>query len=212
MRSAPTPPDRVVAVSVVDRWTDRLELAAEDVGLPLVVAGSSTIPLATTLLRPDRAGSDRLLAAWAALTLHGAPVIVVDLGTATTVDLVDADGFFVGGAILPGLELGAAALSEGTAKLPRVVLDLPDEVVGADTSAAIQSGVVIGHVGAVREIVLRMRARLGERPGSVQPRSAARSGAAPAWRSFPASPSFTAPRATRHMSSTMRLAPLSNSS
>ena len=84
----------IVAVSVVDRWTDRLEMAADDVGLPLVVAGASTIPLATSLLRPERAGSDRLLAAWAAVSIHGAPVIVVDLGTATTVDLVDGDGFF----------------------------------------------------------------------------------------------------------------------
>jgi type III pantothenate kinase len=174
---APRRPERIVAVSVVDRWTDRLERAADDVGLPLTVAGASTIPLATTLLRPDRAGSDRLLAAWAAASLYGVPVIVVDLGTATTVDLVDADGFFVGGAILPGLTLAAEALAEGTAKLPRVEPELPDEVVGPDTSAALRSGIVIGHVGAVRELVQRMRIGLGERPGAVQPRSVARAGA-----------------------------------
>jgi type III pantothenate kinase len=176
IEGAPERPTRIVAVSVVDRWTDRLELAADEVGLPLVVAGASTIPLATTLLRPDRAGSDRLLAAWAAATLHGVPVIVVDLGTATTVDVVDADGFFLGGAILPGLTLSADALAEGTAKLPRVELDLPPDAIGTDTSAAMVSGIVIGHVGAVRELVTRMRTRLGERPGSVQPRSAARAG------------------------------------
>jgi type III pantothenate kinase len=164
---APERPGRIVAVSVVDRWTDRLELAAEDVGLPLVVAGASNIPLATALVRPDRAGSDRLLAAWAAASLYGTPVIVVDLGTATTVDLVDGDGYFVGGAILPGLALAADALAEGTAKLSHVELDLPADAVGADTSSAIQAGVVIGHVGAVRELVARMRARLGERPGSL---------------------------------------------
>src|SRR5690606_19693940 len=73
VQRAPTPPARIVAVSVVDRWTDRLELTAEEVGLPLVMAGSSTIPLATTLLRPDRAGSDRLLAAWAASSLYDNP-------------------------------------------------------------------------------------------------------------------------------------------
>lgn len=173
---APLPPSRIVAVSVVDRWTDRLEIAAQDVGIPLVVAGASTIPQASALLRPDRAGSDRLLAAWAAVRLYGAPVIVVDLGTATTVDLVDGDGYFLGGAIMPGLALAADALAEGTAKLKRVDLDLPDEPVGADTSAAIQSGIVIGHIGAVRELVARMRARLGERPGAVLPRSAATSG------------------------------------
>jgi type III pantothenate kinase len=173
---ASSPPGRIVAVSVVDRWTDRLELAAEDVGLPLVVAGASSIPLATTLLRPDRAGSDRLLAAWAAASLHGPPVIVVDLGTATTVDVVDADGFFLGGAILPGLSLAVDALAEGTAKLPRVDVDLPADAVGGDTPSALQVGIVIGHVGAVRELVTRMRAQLGERPGSVLPRSGAKAG------------------------------------
>jgi type III pantothenate kinase len=176
VEDAPERPARIVAVSVVDRWTDRLELAAEEVGLPLVVAGASTIPMATTLLRPDRAGSDRLLAAWAASTLHGNPVIVVDLGTATTVDVVDGDGFFLGGAILPGLTLAADSLAEGTAKLSRIDIDLPDEAVGADTATAIQSGVVIGHIGAVRELIARMRARLGERPGSTRPRSSASPG------------------------------------
>jgi type III pantothenate kinase len=179
---APERPARIVAVSVVDRWTERLELAADEVGLPLVVAGASTIPMATALLRPDRAGSDRLLAAWAASGLYGTPVIVVDLGTATTVDVVDGDGYFLGGAILPGLALSADALAEGTAKLSRIDLDLPEEAVGIDTPSAIQSGVVIGHIGAVRELVARMRARLGERPGSVQPRSSASPGASRAAR------------------------------
>jgi type III pantothenate kinase len=85
----------------------------------------------------------------------------VDLGTATTVDAVDADGFFLGGAILPGLALAADALAEGTARLPRIELDLPADAVGTDTRSAIQSGVVIGHLGAVRELVARMRGRLG---------------------------------------------------
>jgi type III pantothenate kinase len=155
-------PERIVAVSVVDRWTERLELAADELSLPLVVAGASNIPLATALARPDRAGPDRLLAAWAAADLHGAPVIVVDLGTATTVDVVDADGFFLGGAILPGLALAADALAEGTARLPRAELDLPETAIGADTASALQSGIVIGHLGAVRELVTRMRSRLGE--------------------------------------------------
>ena len=97
-----------MAVSVVDRWTARLERAAEALGLPLTVATADRIPLLTALPRPDLTGPDRLLAAWTASVLHGQPVIVVDLGTATTVDAVDADGFFLGGAILPGLGLAAA--------------------------------------------------------------------------------------------------------
>lgn len=154
-------PTRIVAVSVVDRWTERLERAADELGLPLVVVAASHIPISTALLRPDQAGPDRLIAAWAAATLHGTPVIIVDLGTATTVDAVDGDGFFLGGAILPGLGLAADALAEGTARLPRIELDLPADAIGVDTAAALRSGVVIGHVGAVRELVVRMREHLG---------------------------------------------------
>jgi type III pantothenate kinase len=153
-------PTRIMAVSVVDRWTERLERAADTLALPLTVVAASHIPISTALLRPDQTGPDRLIAAWAAALLHGRPVIVVDLGTATTVDAVDADGFFLGGAILPGLGLAASALAEGTARLPRVELDLPAEAIGADTTAALQSGIVIGHVGAVRELAMRMQAHL----------------------------------------------------
>jgi pantothenate kinase type III len=162
-------PTQILAVSVVDLWTERLESAASEVGLPLVVVAASHIPISTALPRPEQAGPDRLLAAWAAATLHGRPVIVVDLGTATTVDAVGADGSFLGGAILPGLRLAADALAEGTARLPRVDLDLPADAIGEDTEAAIQSGVVIGHIGAVRELVTRMRDHLGPKPDAVGP-------------------------------------------
>ena len=168
VEKAPVPPDAIVAISVVDRWTARLERAAASLGLPLTVAGADRIPLLTALPRPDLTGPDRLLAAWAATVLHGRPVIVVDLGTATTVDAVDADGFFLGGAILPGFGLAAQALAEGTARLPRVELELPDEAIGVDTAAALQSGIVIGHLGAVRELVTRMRERLTSQVGLLE--------------------------------------------
>jgi type III pantothenate kinase len=162
-------PSGILAVSVVDRWTERLERAAAALGLPLSVIAASHIPISTALVRPDATGPDRLLAAWAALRLHGSPVIVVDLGTATTVDAVDADGFFLGGAILPGLGLSATALAEGTARLPLVELRLPREAIGADTTAAIQSGLVIGHIGAVRELVQRMHLHIDAHGSSAGP-------------------------------------------
>lgn len=152
-------PTAIVAVSVVDRWTERLEWASERLALPLTVVAASHIPISTALVRPDQTGPDRLLAAWAAASIHGTPVIVVDLGTATTIDAVDADGFFLGGAILPGLGLASGALAEGTARLPRVELALPREAIGVDTLGAIRSGVVIGHIGAVRELATRMHQR-----------------------------------------------------
>jgi len=153
-------PGAIVTVSVVDRWTERLEWAAGELGLPLTVIAASHIPVSTALVRPDQTGPDRLLAAWAASRLYGSPVIVVDLGTATTVDAVDLDGFFLGGAILPGLGLAADVLARGTARLPRIDLELPREAIGTDTITAIQSGVVIGHIGAVRELAMRMHGRI----------------------------------------------------
>lgn len=159
------PPEGVIAVSVVDRWTERLEHAAERLELPLTVVAASHIPISTALVRPDQTGPDRLLAAWAASRLHGSPVIVVSLGTATTVDVVDGDGFFLGGAILPGLALGANALAEHMARLPRIELRLPDDAIGNDTTAAVTSGVVIGHIGAVRELAMRMHEHLARTDG-----------------------------------------------
>ena len=156
-------PTSIITVSVVDRWTERLEIAADALGLPLTVVAASHIPISTALARPDRTGPDRLLAAWAASRIYGTPVIVVDLGTATTVDAVDADGFFLGGAIAPGLELAADALADHTARLPRIEVTLPDEAIGADTVHAIASGVVIGHIGSVRELARRMHARIASR-------------------------------------------------
>ena len=155
-------PAGVVSVSVVDRWTERLEHAADELGLPLTMVAASHIPISTALARPDRTGPDRLLAAWAASRLYGSPIIVVDLGTATTVDAVDSDGFFLGGAIAPGLGLAADALAEGTARLPRIDLRLPREAIGTDTTEAIASGVVIGHIGAVRELAQRMHLRMDD--------------------------------------------------
>jgi type III pantothenate kinase len=162
-------PSAILTVSVVDRWTHRLEWAAEQMDLPLTVVAASHIPISTVLLRPDQTGPDRLLAAWAAANTVGTPIIVVDLGTATTVDAVDADGFFLGGAILPGIGTSADALAERAARLPRIELGLPAEAIGDGTAAAIASGVVIGHIGAVRELVTRMSARIapGDRPPRV---------------------------------------------
>ena len=195
-------PAGIITVSVVDRWTERLERAADVLGLPLTVVAASHIPISTALVRPDTTGPDRLLAAWAASALYGSPVIVVDLGTATTVDAVDADGFFQGGAILPGLALAADALAEGTSRLPRVELGLPREAIGADTTSAIQSGIVIGHIGAVRELATRMHERMHSRDRPHDPRTtpthviicgghSAASWAEAAWRTA-ASPSLPA--------------------
>jgi len=97
----------------------------------------------------------------AGLRLYGAPFVVVDFGTATNFDCVDARGAFVGGAIAPGLNLAADALMTRAARLFRVQLIAPPKAVGRNTAQNIQSGVVLGYAGLVDGLVERMRAELG---------------------------------------------------
>jgi type III pantothenate kinase len=155
------PPHPIVAlVSVVPALTELVREASRVIGARLLIADAGTIPIEARVPQPGRVGSDRLLGAWGARLHHGAPLIVVDLGTATTVDAVDAGGAFVGGAILPGLKLALASLSRGTAQLPEVRLSVPAQAIGTDTASAIRSGVVLGHLGAIRELVERFSAEL----------------------------------------------------
>ena len=152
--------DRVALVSVVPAWTAAIVQAAADRGVPLAVAEHRTIPMANLLAEPERIGADRLVAAFAARELHGSPVIVVDLGTATTVDGVDASGAFAGGAILPGPELSARALARGTAQLPAIRTEAPEHALGRDTVEAIASGVILGQVEAISGLIRRIAAEL----------------------------------------------------
>ena len=123
------------------------------------------IPLRTEVLHPHRVGIDRLLDAWAVNHLRQAhrPAVVIDAGSAVTVDAVRADGCFLGGAILPGLRMAASALSQATSQLPLVgpIADDWPDVIGRSTQEAIRSGVLWGTVGAVREITRRMDKQLG---------------------------------------------------
>jgi type III pantothenate kinase len=155
----------MAVASVVPGVTAALSTVAARLGIPVLLASSGTVPIAIRVDRPDLVGADRIVNALAALRLHGAPAVVVDCGTATTLDCVGPDGAFVGGAIAPGLELGLAALAERTAKLPRVDLRAPDRVIARDTVAAIQAGTVIGYQALVAGLVGRARAELAESAG-----------------------------------------------
>ncbi len=124
-------------------------------------------PLRINVDHPDRVGLDRLASAAAACCLkkNGHAAIVVDAGSAITVDLVSADECFEGGAILAGQQASALALSAGTDLLPVIStyrLDDPPTVVGRATESAIRSGIFWGTVGSIREIVSRMREHLKE--------------------------------------------------
>jgi len=103
-------------------------------------------------------GPDRLVNTVAGYDLFGGDLILVDFGTATTFDVVDADGAYVGGAIAPGVNLSLQALHEAAAALPHVDIAKPQRVVGTNTVACMQSGVFWGYVGLVRAICNRIKA------------------------------------------------------
>ena len=157
--------DSIVLASVVPALTHAVEAFAEHHDRPLLIASAGTVPLAVRVDRPGDVGADRLINALAAARLYGTPAVVVDFGTATTLDCVAADGAYVGGAIAPGLELGLEALATRTAKLPRVELRTPDRAIGRDTASAIQSGTVLGYQALAGGLLERVRAELAESSG-----------------------------------------------
>nr|WP_277997017.1 type III pantothenate kinase [Moorella humiferrea] len=110
---------------------------------------------------PREVGADRIVNGVAVYELYGGPAIVVDFGTATTFDAISAEGEYVGGAIAPGIGIATDALFARAAKLPRVELIRPPRVIGKNTVACMQAGIMYGFIGQVEGIVNRMKAELG---------------------------------------------------
>lgn len=141
------------------------KLSQKYFGLDTVVAGPDRVCGMKVLVdEPSRVGSDRLVNALAAREFYGAPVIVVDFGTATTFDIVSTSGAYEGGVIAPGLLISAEALFEKAALLPNIELVRPDRVVGRNTQEAMRSGIFLGYVALVDGLVERLFDELGMRP------------------------------------------------
>ncbi len=111
--------------------------------------------------RPEQAGADRLVNAVGAHVAYKGPLIVIDSGTATTFDVVGADGGFEGGIICPGINLSMRALHDAAAQLPRIAIQKPETVIGGDTLSAMQSGVFWGYVSLIDGLVQRIKAEYG---------------------------------------------------
>ncbi|MES2793556.1 MAG: type III pantothenate kinase, partial [Planctomycetota bacterium] len=132
---------------------------------PQILASNAELPLVNQTQYPNRVGTDRLLKAVAGNVLRqpDQPLILIDSGTATTVDWVTSSGAFAGGAILPGLRLASQALHDHTAQLPLIAVEnfqhSPPPAIGTETQSALQSGIYWGHIGAVRELMQRMSAQ-----------------------------------------------------
>lgn len=141
---------------------------------PLTVGPGLKTGLRMRFGDPAQVGADRIADAVAACERYGAPVVVVDLGTTTNFEVVDAEGTFVGGIIAPGMGLGAQALTRGTAKLPMVELRAPATVIGKSTDAAMRSGIVLGEVARIEGLLAMISRELGREAPVVLTGDAAR--------------------------------------
>ena len=127
---------------------------------PLMASADLDTGLTLRYTDPHELGADRLVAAAGAHARYPGPVIIVDLGTATTFSVVNGSGEFLGGAIAPGLGISAEALASRTAQLPRVALVSPPAAIGRDTRSNIQSGLLFGHAAMVDGMIERMQDEL----------------------------------------------------
>ena len=130
---------------------------------PLVVGEPGVdIGVEIRIDRPDQVGADRLVNAVAAHASFGGPLIVIDFGTATTFDVIGADGAYEGGVIAPGINPSLEALDRAAAKLPRIALkEPPQQVIGQATVPAMESGAYWGYVGLIEGLVARIKAEDG---------------------------------------------------
>jgi len=130
---------------------------------PLFIDHSTDTGLPILYDPPSDVGADRIVDAVAARHKYGSPSIVVDFGTATTFDAIDADGRYLGGVITPGITISSDALFQRAARLPRVEITRPVSVIGSTTVGSIQSGLYYGYVALVDGILRRMKDELGEK-------------------------------------------------
>lgn len=158
--------DGVVIGSVVPALTAAYcELALRYLGRePLLVTHETDSGLRIDIDQPWQAGADRIAAAAAAHALYGAPALVIDFGTATTFDVIAADGAWRGGAIAPGIGISHDALVQRTARLHAIDLAPPPQPLGRNTIHAMQSGIFWGYVGLVEGLVERLRPSAGGDP------------------------------------------------
>ena len=159
-------PERAVFASVNPRVLFVVQAWVEDFLGASVLRVRRDLPVAMPILldRTERLGDDRLMNGVAAYHRARGAAIVVDFGTATTVEAVSAKGEYLGGAIGPGFRLSAKALHDCTALLPEIAPQAVDSALGRNTQAAMAAGVFYGQVGMAKEIIAQLAAELGEGP------------------------------------------------
>lgn len=129
--------------------------------VPIVVEAGIRTGIRIVTPNPQQIGADRIVDAVAAYELYGGPVIAIDFGTATTYDLIDKDGAFLGGITAPGIRISAKALWEDAAKLPEIEIKKPDHILGKETISSMQAGLVYGQIGQTEYIIRKVKEEVG---------------------------------------------------
>jgi type III pantothenate kinase len=155
--------DEVGIASVVPRLTQQwVEMSEKHLGVEAFVVGpGARTGMRIAMKNPAEVGADRIVNAVAAFEKYGGPCIVADYGTATTFDVISAEGDYLGGVIAPGIEVSLEALTTRAAKLIKVELVEPERAIGKSTIEALQSGAVYGFAGEIEGIVHAIWAELG---------------------------------------------------
>jgi type III pantothenate kinase len=154
----------VISTVVPQALFNLRNLSRRYLGAEPLIIGESNVELGVEVRipRPQEAGADRLVNALGARSKYDGALLLIDSGTATTFDIVSADGAFEGGVIAPGINLSVKALHDAAARLPRIEIRQPDNAIGKDTVAAMQSGIFWGYVELIDGLTERIKAEYGE--------------------------------------------------
>ncbi|MAU42048.1 MAG: pantothenate kinase [Kordiimonas sp.] len=161
---SPKDVDGAIIATVVPQTLFPLQLLCRRYfNVEAMVVGDPNIELGVQIKldNPKEVGADRLVNAIAAHERYGGPLVIIDFGTATTFDVVDRDGSYLGGVIAPGVNLSVEALHMAAAKLPRVAVEKPAKIIGTSTVAAIQSGIYYGYAAMIDGMLMRIRQEYG---------------------------------------------------
>ena len=153
--SSVVPPLNATLISAVEKICGKT---------PMLVGSGMKTGINIIMDNPKSVGADRIVNAVAAVQEHKPPLIVIDMGTATTLCAIDQNGAYVGGAILPGLRVSLDALSAKTAQLPAISLDIPHHVIGKNTIDSMRSGIMYGNAAMLDGLIDRMSEELGGKP------------------------------------------------
>lgn len=153
----------IIATVVPENLFDLKTLSNKYFGCAPLVVGDAGVELGVEVHvdRPNEVGADRLVNTVSAHQTYGGPLLVLDFGTATTIDVVGDDGAYKGGVIAPGVNLSMEALQRAAAKLPRVDITRPEKVVGTNTVTAMQSGIYFGYAMMIEGLIEFIREELG---------------------------------------------------